>query len=248
MDPLANQLQAQQPVTTLDETYPKELINLEEQAITRLQSAVSRGKTVFTTSLSAEDMIIGELIAKNRLPIPMCTLDTGRLFPETLDLISTAEQRWNRKIHVFFPQNHRVEQLVRVYGINGFKEARSTREYCCEVRKLEPLDRALQGAKVWISGLRTAQSEERSTVKAESLDQQRQLVKIAPLIEWSDQQMWAYITALNIPVNPLYQQGFKSIGCAPCTRAVADHEHPRAGRWWWEDDGSQECGLHRSAR
>ncbi|HSF56376.1 MAG TPA: phosphoadenylyl-sulfate reductase [Algoriphagus sp.] len=201
------------------------------------------GKVVFSTSLGQEDQVITQLIASQNLPIQIFSLDTGRLFPETLELLSRTEAKYKRRIKVYYPETSSVERLVSEIGINGFYESVENRKSCCFVRKVEPLKRALAGNEIWITGLRAEQSANRSDMKRIEWDESNQIIKYNPLLDWTFDQMIAYINEHRIPYNPLHDQGFISIGCAPCTRAIMPGEDARAGRWWWEDS-KKECGLH----
>lgn len=201
------------------------------------------GKVTFSTSLGQEDQVITQLIADAFLPISIFSLDTGRLFPETLDLLSRTESKYQQNIKVYYPNTEAVENLVSQMGINGFYKSVENRKSCCFVRKVEPLKRALAGNEVWVTGLRAEQSPNRSTMKRIEWDEGNQILKFNPLLDWTFDEMIAYIEEKNIPYNPLHDKGFISIGCAPCTRAIAPGEDARAGRWWWEDS-KKECGLH----
>lgn len=201
------------------------------------------GKVVFSTSLGQEDQVITQLIASQNLPIQIFSLDTGRLFPETLELLSRTESKYKTKIKVYYPTTSSVEKLVSEIGINGFYESVENRKSCCFVRKVEPLKRALAGNEIWITGLRAEQSANRSDMKHIEWDEGNQIIKYNPLLNWTFDQMIAYINEHRIPYNPLHDQGYISIGCAPCTRAIMPGEDARAGRWWWEDS-KKECGLH----
>lgn len=201
------------------------------------------GKVVFSTSLGQEDQVITEIIAKNKLPVKMFTLDTGRLFYETYDLLSRTEAKYKVKIKTYFPKSESVEELVNDMGINGMYESPENRKNCCYVRKVEPLKRALAGNTIWITGLRSEQSNNRSSMQRIEWDEGNQIVKYNPLMDWSMEDMLQYIQDNKIPYNPLHDKGFVSIGCAPCTRAIEPGEDPRAGRWWWENS-KKECGLH----
>lgn len=201
------------------------------------------GKVVFSTSLGQEDQVITQLIAENLLDIHIFSLDTGRLFPETLDLISRTESKYKKRIEVLYPERPSVENLVADIGINGFYDSVENRKSCCFVRKVEPLKRALAGNSVWVTGLRAEQSPNRSAMKRIEWDEANQIIKFNPLLDWTYDQMITYINENNIPYNPLHDKGFISIGCAPCTRAIEPGEDPRAGRWWWEES-KKECGLH----
>lgn len=201
------------------------------------------GKVTFSTSLGQEDQVITQLIAHVNLPVSIFSLDTGRLFPETLDLLSRTEAKYKQSIKVYYPTTDSVENLVTKIGINGFYDSVDNRKSCCFVRKVEPLRRALAGNDVWVTGLRAEQSANRSDMKRIEWDEANQIIKYNPLLDWTFDQMIAYIAEKNIPYNPLHDKGFISIGCAPCTRAISEGEDARAGRWWWEDS-KKECGLH----
>lgn len=201
------------------------------------------GKVVFSTSLGQEDQVITEIIAKHNLPVKIFTLDTGRLFYETYDLLARTESRYKIKIKPYYPNTGSVEKLVSDIGINGFYESPENRKSCCYVRKVEPSKRALAGNSIWITGLRAEQSNNRSGMQKLEWDEGNQIMKFNPLLDWSMDEMLQYISDHNIPYNPLHDKGFVSIGCAPCTRAIEPGEDPRAGRWWWEAS-HKECGLH----
>ncbi|MDN3668896.1 phosphoadenylyl-sulfate reductase [Echinicola jeungdonensis] len=201
------------------------------------------GKVVFSTSLGQEDQVITEIIAKNKLPVNIFTLDTGRLFYETYDLLSRTEAKYKVKIKTYFPKSESVEELVNDMGINGMYLSPENRKNCCYVRKVEPLKRALEGNTIWITGLRSEQSNNRSSMRKIEWDEGNQILKYNPLLDWSMDDMLQYIQDNKIPYNPLHDKGFVSIGCAPCTRAIEPGEDPRAGRWWWENS-KKECGLH----
>ena len=200
-------------------------------------------ETVFSTSLGQEDQLLTDAILKNSLPVKIFTLDTGRLFYEHYDLLEKTNARYKTNIQVYFPDATDVEQFVNSQGINGFYESIENRRHCCFIRKVKPLNRALQGAKIWITGLRGEQSANRHDMKILEWDEGHQLYKFNPLIHWSYEQMLDYIKQNNVPYNPLHDKGYISIGCAPCTRAIGPGEDPRAGRWWWEVS-HKECGLH----
>jgi phosphoadenosine phosphosulfate reductase len=209
----------------------------------RLIADLFPGKVVFSTSLGQEDQVITQLIASQNLPIQIFSLDTGRLFPETLELLSRTESKYKTRIKVYYPETASVEKLVSDIGINGFYDSVENRKSCCFVRKVEPLKRALAGNEVWVTGLRAEQSANRSDMKRIEWDEANQIIKFNPLLHWTFDQMIDYISEHKIPYNPLHNQGFVSIGCAPCTRAILQGEDARAGRWWWEDS-KKECGLH----
>lgn len=199
--------------------------------------------TVLSSSLGQEDQVLTAAIATAQLPVRIFTLDTGRLFYEHYDLLEKTNARYKLNIEVYFPEASDVEAYVKAKGMNGFYESVENRKQCCFIRKVKPLNRALKGAKVWITGLRSEQSDNRKDMKMIEWDEERNLYKFNPLIHWSYEEMINYIKEKNIPYNPLHDKGFISIGCAPCTRAVEPGEDPRAGRWWWEVS-HKECGLH----
>ncbi|HRE66400.1 MAG TPA: phosphoadenylyl-sulfate reductase [Cyclobacteriaceae bacterium] len=197
----------------------------------------------FATSLGEEDQAITHLIAKNNLPVQIFTLDTGRLFQETYDLLHLTRLHYNTPIQVYFPDTAQVEEYVQQHGINGFYDSVENRKQCCHIRKVVPLKRALTGAEIWVTGLRQAQSANRGNMQRAVWDEEYKLIKYNPVFDWSDDQLHEFIEANKIPVNTLHKKGFPSIGCAPCTRAVMPGEDARAGRWWWESS-AKECGLH----
>ncbi len=199
---------------------------------------------VFATSLAAEDQVITDIIARNRWPIPFVTLDTGRLFPETYELLAETERRYGIKIQVYFPDREAVEAMVAEKGVNLFYESVGDRKLCCRIRKLEPLKRALAPYAAWLCGIRRDQSVTRAEVRVVENDASNGLVKVNPLAGWSERQVWGYIAARQVAYNPLHDRGFSSIGCACCTRAAKRTEGVRSGRWWWEQPEQKECGLH----
>ena len=201
-------------------------------------------KAAFSTSLSWEDQVITHHIFSLDLPIKVFTLDTGRLFPETYSVLNRTLDRYKKQIDVYFPNFVKVEKLVTEKGPISFYESLENRKECCFVRKVEPLNRALQGIDCWITGLRAEHSENRSEMKMVEFDDIRNLTKIHPLANWTLEEVKAEIAKHNIPYNSLHDKGFVSIGCQPCTRAVNEGEDFRAGRWWWEDNSKKECGLH----
>lgn len=202
------------------------------------------GRVALASSLGIEDQVLTHLIATRKLAIPVFTLDTGRLFPETYDLIATTRERYGLTIRVYAPERADVEALVNREGVNCFRQSVELRKECCRIRKLVPLARALAGLDAWVCGLRRGQGPTRSAIAEVEADAGNGLVKISPLAGWSEECLNAFVAAENVPVNPLHARGFPSIGCAPCTRAVAPGEDPRAGRWWWEQPENKECGLH----
>ena len=199
----------------------------------------------FSSAFGEEDQVITHFIASNKLPITIFTLDTGRLFQETYDVMDLTKKRYNVEIETYFPSTDDVEALVRTKGFNSFYESVENRKECCFIRKVKPLRRALQGTTVWITGLRASQSSNRQSFDVIEWDADLGIVKYNPLIAWSYEQMQEFIKANRVPVNSLHKKGFASIGCAPCTRAIAEGEDIRAGRWWWENS-HKECGLHET--
>jgi phosphoadenosine phosphosulfate reductase len=203
------------------------------------------GRIGLSTSLGAEDQVITQMIAGLNRDAYIFTLDTGRLFQETYDLIDVTEKRYKVKIRVFFPDAALVEEMVNTKGVNLFFESMENRKFCCHIRKIEPLKRALAPLDAWISGIRRNQAVTRKKVSLVEWDELNQIVKINPLVDWSEDELWDYIRENNIPYNALHDKGFPSIGCMPCTRAVEPGEDVRAGRWWWELPEFRECGLHK---
>jgi phosphoadenosine phosphosulfate reductase len=203
------------------------------------------GKVIFSSSLGAEDQVITEMLHKIDHPVVIFTLDTGRLFQETYDLLSITRSKYGIDIGVIFPDFKQVEAMVNKKGINLFYDSVGNRKQCCTIRKVIPLARALRGMEFWISGLRKDQSAGRSEISLFEWDEEHQLVKVHPLADWSAKGTWNYIKENNIPYNLLHDKGFPSIGCQPCTRAVLPGEDFRAGRWWWESAGKRECGIHQ---
>ncbi len=202
------------------------------------------GRIAFASSLGEEDQILTDMIAKIAPNIEVFTLDTGRLFQETYELLAKTQKRYSLSFTVYYPDTKAVEEMVRSHGINLFYESIENRKLCCGIRKVEPLKRALKNCDAWISGLRREQSITRSHIETFEWDETYQKVKINPLAHWGLEEVRAYIAKYHIDVNPLLQKGFISIGCACCTRAVKPGEDIRAGRWWWENPEHKECGLH----
>lgn len=198
----------------------------------------------FANSFGAEDMVLTDLILAGQLPIEIFSLDTGRLPAETYTLMGEVEKHYGAKLKVFFPEAAAVEHYVRSEGINAFYDSVELRKRCCGIRKVEPLKRALAGKAAWITGMRAAQSATRTDLPVRQFDEGNGLEKYNPLSDWSEQEVWAYIRIHGVPYNALHDQFYPSIGCAPCTRAIAVGEDVRAGRWWWEDPTLKECGLH----
>lgn len=198
----------------------------------------------FASSLGAEDMVLTDLIVKSGLPIEIFSLDTGRLPLETYDLMAAVQQHYGLKLKVYFPQSEGVETFVRANGINAFYESVDLRKACCFVRKVEPLQRALSGKKAWITGLRAQQAVSRTGLPVREFDAGNGLEKFNPLHDWTEKEVWAYLRHHQVPYSALHDKFYPSIGCAPCTRSISLGEDVRAGRWWWENPESKECGLH----
>lgn len=209
----------------------------------RYIAAKTTGKVVFSTSLGQEDQIITDAIFKNDIPIEVFTLDTGRLFNEHYELLAMNNAKYKGKIKVFFPDPEDVERFVNEKGINAFYHSVENRKECCFIRKVKPLNRALKGAKIWVTGLRAEQSENRENLPIIEWDEERTLYKFNPLIRWTYQEVLSYIAEHKIQDLPLHRKGYISVGCQPCTRPIMEGENPRAGRWWWEES-KKECGLH----
>jgi phosphoadenosine phosphosulfate reductase len=198
----------------------------------------------FANSFGAEDMVLMDLICRHGLAIEIFSLDTGRLPAETYELMQTAERRYKARVKAYFPDYKSVEEYVTNHGPNAFYDSVELRKRCCRVRKVEPLGRALRGKKAWITGLRREQSQTRDALPYSQWDEANRLHKFNPLHDWTTKEVWAYIRHFDVPYNSLHDKFYPSIGCAPCTRAIAVGEDIRAGRWWWENPESKECGLH----
>ena len=216
------------------------------QAALAAAAAQHPGTIVQASSLGAEDMVVTDLIARQSLPIDVATLETGALHKETLALISTTQQHWGLPVAVFKPQAQAVLQFVKQHGAEAMYQSLELRKACCGVRKMEPLARMLEGRTAWVTGLRREQSNARGEVPFSEVDDKGR-TKFNPLADWSWADVWHYIHLRNVPHNPLHDQFMPSIGCAPCTRAIAVGEDFRSGRWWWEAQGQKECGLHVKA-
>ena len=209
------------------------------------QIAARYPSSALASSFGAEDMVLTDLIAKHALPIAIFTLDTGRLPGETYALIDRVREHYALPIEVHYPDAGTLEAYVRANGVNGFYRSVELRQRCCAIRKAAPLARALAGRSAWITGQRRAQSVTRSDLAVEEFDAQHNLPKFNPLAAWTEDDVWSYLRANDVPTNPLHARGYSSIGCDPCTRAIEPGEDIRAGRWWWEHPGHRECGLHR---
>ena len=199
---------------------------------------------VFASSLAAEDMVLTDLILKAQLPIGIFTLETGRLHAETLGMLDVIQQTYGYEVAPFRPDPAEVDAYVATNGLNAFYDSVAMRKECCRIRKVEPLARALAGNRAWITGQRRAQSTTRAGLDVQEQDAGHDMVKFNPLADWSETDVWDYIRANEVPYNPLHDRGYPSIGCEPCTRAIQPGEDVRAGRWWWENPDSKECGLH----
>ncbi|MFD1186042.1 phosphoadenylyl-sulfate reductase [Pontibacter rugosus] len=210
----------------------------------RILAQEFQGSIAFSSSLGVEDQLVTHYIFENNLPIRVFTLDTGRLFNESYTLLHKTNNHYGKKIEVYFPKHEAVEQLVNEKGPMSFYNSIDDRKQCCYIRKVEPLNRALQGVNIWVTGIRADQSGARQDLQLLEWDEGHQLIKYNPLLDWSLEDVKDAVKTLNIPYNPLHDKGFVSIGCAPCTRAIAEGEDFRAGRWWWEDNSKKECGLH----
>jgi phosphoadenosine phosphosulfate reductase len=198
----------------------------------------------FSTSFGQEDQVITDVIAKNNFAISIFTLDTGRLFQETYDVFEKTRSKYNKKIDVYFPNANDVENMLNEKGPNSFYASVENRKECCNVRKVVPLKKALQGNSIWITGLRAEQSDNRNTLQAFEYDEKFDIIKYNPLLKWTLDEVENYLNKNAVPQNSLHKKGFISIGCAPCTRAIEAGEDIRAGRWWWETS-HKECGLHQ---
>ncbi len=214
-----------------------------EEALTAL-AAQYPAQAVFSTSFSWEDQAITHLILSNSIPIEIFTLDTGRLFPETYDVWMETNKKYNARIKSYCPDHEQLEDYLDTYGCNAFYGSVELRKRCCYVRKVEPLQRALKGNKLWITGLRSAHSRDRNRLPKIEWDEVNQIIKYHPLMDWTTEELKNFIHIHQIPYNVLHDKGYVSIGCAPCTRAIKEGEDFRAGRWWWENSTKKECGLH----
>lgn len=221
-------------------------LNAKVSATRAILEGVAReySPAVFASSLAAEDMVLTDLILKSGLPIGIFSLETGRLHKETLDVLDQVKAHYGHDIALYRPQPGLVEDYVTQNGLNAFYDSVEMRKECCRVRKVEPLGRALQGKRAWVTGQRRAQSSTRAELAVQEDDAAHGMQKFNPLADWSEQDVWDYIRSNNVPYNALHDRGYPSIGCEPCTRAIQPGEDVRAGRWWWENPESKECGLH----
>lgn len=235
----------------MDETLYKKLAEigsrlegLSPQEALSFLSREFEGKIVFSSSFSWEDQVISHLILSAGLPIQIFTLDTGRLFGETYYVWSRTNEMYHTKIKAYYPNQELLEQYITEKGPNAFYESVDDRKSCCYIRKVEPLRRALRGSELWVTGLRSEHSPERHDLPQLEWDETNRILKFHPLLHWTTEEVKDFINKYGIPYNTLHDKGFVSIGCAPCTRAIAPGDDFRAGRWWWEDKTSKECGLH----
>lgn len=201
-------------------------------------------RVALSSSFGAEDQVLTHMMLNINKNANIFTLDTGRVPYETYNVMDSTNLKYGIKVNVFFPKNEDVEELYKKQGINGFYESIENRKACCNARKIEPLKRALKPLKVWITGLRASQNITRSNLPLVEWDETFNIIKLNPLINWSEEDIWNFIKTNNIPYNKLHDQGYPSIGCAPCTRAVKEGDDIRSGRWWWENPEHKECGLH----
>jgi len=217
-------------------------IKLLEKA---LEDIVDRYEKIsFSSSLGAEDMVLSHIIAKNNYPIEVFTLDTGRLHEETYHLMQKVQDTYDNQLKIVFPEASDLESFVNSQGINAFYQSIDSRKSCCQIRKVEPLRRALKNREVWITGLRRQQAVTRGAIETFGWDESMQINKLNPMLEWTHNDVWQFIKDNDVPYNALHDKGFPSIGCSPCTRAITVGEDERAGRWWWESPETKECGLH----
>jgi len=208
------------------------------------QAVQDYGRVVYASSLGAEAMVLTDLIWTHVPAIDIVSIDTGRLPEETLTLLERLERRYHRRIKLYYPDAQAVQRYVREHGINGFYNSLGERISCCQIRKVEPFIRAVSGYGAWVTGVRHEQSEQRAAAQPIAIDEQSRLPKISPLLDWTQADVWSYIHSYQLYYSPLHDRGYPSIGCAPCTRATEPGQDHRAGRWWWENPDSRECGLH----
>ncbi|MDB6089871.1 MAG: Phosphoadenosine phosphosulfate reductase [Gammaproteobacteria bacterium] len=231
-----------------------ELLNLEleQKAVAvreRLAAAVSDyGRVVYSNSLGAEAMVLTDIIWSNAPEIDIFSIDTGRLPEETYELLEKLQRRYKRNLRVVYPDAEALEGLVAAQGVNGFYHSLEARQACCRIRKVEPFKRAIEGYGAWVTGVRHEQSATRALAEPVEWDAENGLYKISPILDWTEEQIWQYIRARKLPYNSLHDRQYPSIGCSPCTRAIQPGESRRAGRWWWEQPESRECGLHPRVR
>jgi phosphoadenosine phosphosulfate reductase len=227
---------------------PSLAARVEASVALLLQASQTYRRVVYASSLGAEAVVLTELICREVPAIDIVSVDTGRLPEETLALLERLEQRYGRRMPLYYPDPAALERLVREQGINGFYDGLEQRLRCCQIRKLEPFGRAVAGYGAWITGVRREQSDLRSAAQPIAHDSQHGLDKVSPLLDWTWDEIWSYIRTLQLDYNPLHDRGYTSIGCAPCSRALQPGEDHRAGRWWWEQADARECGLHPRER
>jgi phosphoadenosine phosphosulfate reductase len=216
-----------------------------DAARTGLAAALRRfGRLIYSNSLGAEAMVLTDLIWSHLPEIEVFSIDTGRLHEETYELLEKLQRRYQRRVRLVYPDAQALEALVATQGVNGFYHSLEARLECCRIRKVEPFKRAIAGFPAWVTGLRREQSADRARGQSVEWDTQHGLYKVSPLLDWSEAEVWQYIRSRRLPYNPLHDRQFPSIGCSPCTRAIQPGESRRAGRWWWEQPESRECGLH----
>ena len=233
---------------TADNNAFEQLPRLKKELENHLAFISKHYKAVrFASSLAVEDMVITEVISRLNLPIKVFTLDTGKLHQETLQLLNQTREHFpNLTIETFEPLSDAVVAFDNEHGISSIYDSLEQRKLCCSIRKLEPLNRALKDADAWITGQRREQSSTRTALPFEERDELRGITKFNPLYAWDEATVWAYIKSYDLPINKLYENGYPSIGCEPCTRPIRINEEIRAGRWWWEHKNSKECGLHQA--
>ena len=233
-------------IPKVDAHTQQNLVAKTEVLVSRLQEIASRFNDArFASSLAVEDMVITDVIARFQLPIHIFTLQTGRLNPETSALIPETESKYGLALEVMTPNAEAVANYVNTHGADAFYESVELRRECCRIRKIEPLNRAISGADAWLTGQRREQSATREELPFEQHDANHNIAKFNPIFDWTELDVWAYVAAHQVPVNALYQQHYPSIGCEPCTKPVREGEDIRAGRWWWENKDTKECGLHK---
>ena len=230
------------PPNTLSAAELAEKSSVLKQRLSDISSRFSDVR--FATSLAAEDMVVTDAISKAKAKIKLFTLATGRLHQETVDMVKVTEDHYGVAIQKVYPQESDVQAFIDQYGRNGFYDSEEPKKACCGARKIKPLNAALLGADAWITGQRREQSTTRTELNLEELDDARGIAKFSPLFDWTEADIWAYIKQENVPIHPLHLKGYPSIGCEPCTRQVKKGEDIRAGRWWWLQSDSKECGLH----
>lgn len=226
------------------EKFKKAIESSTPQEVLSFVAQNFEGKAIFSTSFGWEDQVISDMIFSADLGVKVFTLDTGRMFTETYFTWSRTLEKYQKPIHTFYPDKEKLQEMVTKKGPSSFYESVENRKECCGIRKVEPLNRALEGYKIWVTGIRADQSVNREDMAWVEWDAAHQLIKVHPLFFWTLDQVKDYVNEKNVPYNPLHDKGFPSIGCQPCTRAVQPGEDFRAGRWWWEDASKKECGLH----